>query len=143
MIEYLSPVLQGLASAVAARLMESQSNQVPTDTIMAEIERLRLDQQRTALEVRQIFVLFEQVVQRVDGLRLTSSAVVFEPAGEVRNLGQALMRLDAEVDAVTLQEQPGPALPAQALPAESHSSIFDDVERDILQLRQRAEGGGQ
>ncbi|MET7399092.1 hypothetical protein ABZS66_36990 [Dactylosporangium sp. NPDC005572] len=144
MIEYLGPVLQGLAAAVATRLMESQSRQVPTDAIVAEIERLRLEQQRTALEVREVLILFERVVQRVEGLRMTQAAMVFEPAGQVQNLGQALMYLDAEVDAVTRQEAHRHPVPAQAeAPADQTPSIFDDIDRDIMRLRQQAGGGGR
>jgi hypothetical protein len=130
----LLAALAGVVKGLSTRLVSGRTQRVQLDALIAEIAQLRISQEQTQLVMRE----FVAIVGRVDGLSVRSKAVEFVPTQQSPTVGDALMNLDEEIEAVRGRATEPPVAPAERpnVPAHPHdSNILEGLDEEIQRLR--------
>jgi hypothetical protein len=125
----------GAVKGLSARLMSGRGNAVQLNSLVAEVECLRISQEQTQLVMQEVLAL----VRRVDGLSLRESTIKFTPTSASPTIGDALMNLDDEIEAMRRQVADRvPPISASRPTATAHAhddSLLEGLDEEIDRLR--------
>jgi hypothetical protein len=125
----------GLVKGLATRLGTGRAQRVQFDALLAEVTSLRISQEQTQLVMRE----FLAAVHRVDGLSVNASVVEFSPTAHSPTVGDVLMNLDEEIEALGSRVAApaiAPSTRPSVVPAGQHGgSILEGLDEEIHHLR--------
>jgi hypothetical protein len=151
-------LLKGLAGGLGERLIRAPKDKVAIKSLTDEVKELRIAQEETKLTIAELTKMFENIASNTDGLVVTRSKIRFQATEKTPTLGDALLNLDQEIEAVrsatakaaSLKAEaahPGSASdgkaaqrekPAQDVKPEQEASVLSGLDHEISALRARS-----
>lgn len=107
-------LLKGLAGGLGERLIKAPGDKVAIKSLTDEVKELRTAQQDTKVTIAELTKVFEDLASNTDGLVVTRSKIRFQATEETPTLGDALLNLDQEIEAVRSAAVKAASLKAEA-----------------------------
>jgi hypothetical protein len=139
-------LLKGLAGGLGERLIKAPGDKVAIKSLTGEVKELRTAQQETQLTIAELINIFEDIASHTDGLIVTRSKVRFQATEKTPTLGDALLNLDQEIEAMrsaaakvaSLKAEAQRLDPAQDVKPAQEASALSGLDREISALRTRS-----
>jgi uncharacterized phage infection (PIP) family protein YhgE len=139
-------LLKGLAGGLGERLIKGPGDKVAIKSLTGEVKELSAAQQETQLSITELIKIFEEIASNTDGLIVTRSKIRFQATEKTPTLGDALLNLDQEIEAMRSAADKAASLKAEAQhldtaqpvkPAQEASAL-SGLDHEISALRSRS-----